>query len=136
MRVDHIGIAVKNLEEVIEKFNKIYPHLEATTENSENGDMKISFLKFDNIEIELIESIKENSIINKFISKHGEGIHHIALEVCNIQESIVKLSDSNIKLINRIPKKGSKDRLITFLHPKDFNGVLLELCQRINSKDK
>ena len=136
MRVDHIGIAVKNLEEVIEKFNKIYPHLEATTENSENGDMKISFLKFDNIEIELIESIKENSIINKFISKHGEGIHHIALEVCNIQESIGKLSDSNIKLINRIPKKGSKDRLITFLHPKDFNGVLLELCQRINSKDK
>jgi len=130
MKVDHIGIAVKNSKEVIGKFKLIYPDLEIDTENSKNGDMKISFLKFINIEIELLEPIKEDSIINKFISKHGEGIHHIALEVCNIQENMNRLGELKIRLTNKFPQKGSKGSLITFLHPKDFNGILLELRQK------
>jgi len=129
MKVDHIGIAVKNLEEVIEKFKKIYPDLYFYTEKSKDGEMKIAFLKFENIEIELLESLKEGSVINKFIQKKGEGIHHIALEVKDINKSITKLRNSNIRLINNKPKTGSKGYLIAFLHPKDFNGILLELCQ-------
>lgn len=129
MKVDHIGIAVKSLKEVIEKFKKLYPDLHFHTEKSEDGEMKIAFLKFENIEIELLESLKEGSVINKFIQKKGEGIHHIALEVKDINKSITKLRNSNMRLINNKPKNGSKGYLIAFLHPKDFNGILVELCQ-------
>ncbi len=130
MKVDHIGIAVKNLKEVIEKFQKVYPDLHFHTEKSKDGEMEIAFLKFENIEIELLESLKEESVINRFIQKKGEGIHHIALEVKNINESMDKLNNSHIRLINNKPKIGSKDSLVTFLHPKGFNGVLVELCQK------
>lgn len=130
MKVDHIGIAVKNLKEVIEKFKKVHPDLHSHTEKSKDGEMEIAFLKFENIEIELLESLKEESVINKFIQKKGEGIHHIALEVKNINESMIELNNSNIKLINNKLKSGSKDSLVAFLHPKDFNGVLVELCQK------
>jgi len=134
MKVDHIGIAVKSLKEVIKKFKKVYPDLHFHTEKSKNGEMKIAFLKFENIEIELLESLKDESVIDKFIQKKGEGIHHIALEVKNINGSMVELINSNIKLINSKPKSGSKDSLVAFLHPKDFNGVLVELCQKRNIK--
>jgi len=130
MRVEHIGIAVRNLKEMIEKFKKIYPDLQFYTEKTENGEMQIAFLKFENIEIELLESLKKGSVINSFIQKKGEGIHHIALEVKDINESMAKLSNSNIRLINNKPKIGSKGSLVAFLHPKDFNGVLLELYQK------
>jgi len=136
MKVDHIGIAVKNLKEVIEKFKKVYPDLYFYTEKSKNGEMEIAFLKFENIDIELLESLKDESVIDKFIQKRGEGIHHIALEVKNINESMIKLNNSNIKLINNKPKSGSKDSLVVFLHPKEFNGVLLELCQKKTIKGK
>ena len=134
MKVDHIGIAVKNLKEVIEKFKKVHPDLLFHTEKSKDGEMEIAFLKFENIEIELLESLKEESVIDKFIQKRGEGIHHIALEVKNINESMDKLNNSNIKLINNKPKSGSKESLVTFLHPRDFNGILVELCQKRNIK--
>lgn len=130
MKVDHIGIAVKNLKEVIEKFKRIHPDLHFHTEKSKDGEMEIAFLKFENIEIELLESLKEESVINKFIQKNGEGIHHIALEVKNIDESMTELNNSNIKLVNNKPKSGSNNSLVVFLHPKDFNGVLVELCQK------
>jgi len=130
MKIDHIGIAVKDSKVAIEKYKKIYPNLEIKTEISKNEDMKISFLKFDNIEIEILEPLKEESVIHKFIQKHGEGIHHISLQVDNIQEKINHLQDEKIKLINNNPQPGSHDSLITFLHPKDFNGVLIELCQK------
>ena len=130
MKVDHIGIAVKNLKVVIEKFKKVHTDLQLHTEKSKDGEMEIAFLKFENIEIELLESLKEESVINRFIQKKGEGIHHIALEVKNINESMDKLNNSHIRLINNKPKIGSKDSLVTFLHPKDFNGVLVELCQK------
>jgi len=134
MKVDHIGIAVKNLKEVIEKFKKIYPDLYYYTEKSKDGKMEIAFLKFENIEIELLESLEDGSVIDKYIQKKGEGIHHIALEVKNINESMIELNNSNIKLVNSEPKRGSKDSIVAFLHPKDFNGVLVELCQKRNIK--
>ena len=130
MNVEHIGIAVKNMKEAIEKFKKVCPDLHFYTEKSEDGEMQIAFLKFDNVEIELLEPLKKESVIGKFIQKKGEGIHHIALEVKNINKSMAKIKSANIKLINDKPKSGSKESLVTFLHPKDFNGVLLELCQK------
>jgi len=131
MKVEHIGIAVRNLKETIEKFKKVNPDLKFHYEKSKDGEMQIAFLKFENIEIELLESLKEKSVIDKFIQKKGEGIHHIALEVKNIHNSMNKLKNSNIRLINNKPKVGSKGSLVAFLHPKDFHGVLLELCQNI-----
>ena len=130
MKIDHIGIAVKSLKEVIEKFKKVYPDLHFHTEKSKDGEMKIAFIKFENIEIELLESSKDESVIDRFIQKKGEGIHHIALEVKNINKSMDKINKSHIRLINNKPKIGSKDSLVVFLHPKDFNGVLVELCQK------
>jgi len=130
MNIEHIGIAVKNLEEAIEKFQKICPDLDFHIEQSANGEMQIAFLTFDNVEIELLEPLKKESVIGKFIQKKGEGIHHIALDVKNISESMAKVKSTNIRLINDEPKKGSNESLVAFLHPKDFNGVLIELCQR------
>jgi len=130
MNIEHIGIAVKNLKNAIEKFQKICPDLHFHTEKSADGEMQIAFLKFDNVEIELLEPLKEESVIGKFIQKKGEGIHHIALDVKNINKSMAKVKSENIRLINDEPKKGSNESLVAFLHPKDFNGVLLELCQR------
>ncbi len=130
MKVAHIGIAVKNLEDAIEKYIKIQPNLEYHIEKSIDGEMRIALLKFDNIEIELLEPLKENSVIDKFIKKKGEGIHHIALEVKNINEKMQKLKNSNIKLVSHKPKLGSQNSQIAFLHPKDLHGVLVELCQR------
>ena len=130
MKIDHIGIAVKSLKEVIEKFKKVYPDLHFHTEKSKDGEMKIAFIKFENIEIELLESSKDESVIDRFIQKKGEGIHHIALEVKNINKSMDKINKSHIRLINDKPKIGSKDSLVAFLHPKDFSGVLVELCQK------
>jgi len=130
MNIEHIGIAVNNLEEAIEKFQKICPDLHFHIEQSADGEMQIAFLKFDNVEIELLEPLKKESVIGKFIQKKGEGIHHIALDVKNISESMAKVKSTNIRLINDEPKKGSNESLVAFLHPKDFNGVLIELCQR------
>ena len=130
MNIEHIGIAVKNLKEAIGKFQKICPDLYFHTEKSIDGEMQIAFLKFENVGIELLEPLKKESIIGKFIQKKGEGIHHIALEVTNINKSMAEIKSANIKLINDKPKSGSKESLVAFIHPKDFIGVLLELCQK------
>jgi methylmalonyl-CoA epimerase len=92
--------------------------------------MKISLLKFENIKIELLEPIKEETIIQKFINKHGEGIHHIAFRVSNIKKMMEDLKYEEVRLIYNDPKLGSNNNLINFLHPKAFNGVLIELCQK------
>jgi len=136
MKIEHIGIAVVNLKEAIEKFQKICSDLHFQIEKSADSEMQIAFLKFDNVEIELLEPLKKESVIGKFIQKKGEGIHHIALEVKNISESIAKVKSANIRLINDKPKSGSNGSLVTFLHPKDFNGVLLELCQKGNTNKR
>ena len=130
MKIDHIGIAVKNSKETIKKYKLICSDLKIKTETSKNKDMLISFMKFENIEIELLEPLKEESVVYKFIQKHGEGIHHIALQVDNIQEKMDQLKNKKIRIINNTPKIGSHDSLVNFLHPKDFDGVLFELCQK------
>ena len=130
MKVEHIGIAVTDLDSSIKKFRQLCPGFDIRIEESKDGSMTIAFLDFENIKIELMEPKKEDTAVGKFIEKHGEGIHHLAVEVQNIVESIDNARNSNIRVINEIPQEGSEGFLVSFIHPKDFNGILLEFCQK------
>ena len=128
-KIEHIGIAVKNLEEA----NKTYaillgvPHYKIETVESEG--VATSFFKIGKSKIELLEATRPDSPIAKFIEKRGEGIHHIAFAVDDIQKEIARLQKEGFTVLNETPKKGADNKLVTFLHPKSSNGVLVELCQ-------
>ncbi|HDD31675.1 MAG TPA: methylmalonyl-CoA epimerase [Thermococcus litoralis] len=128
-KVDHIGIAVKNLEDVI----KIWENLGLKVEEIEEvPDQKVRTAIFHAGEtrIELLEATAEDSPIAKFIEKRGEGIHHIALGVDNIEEHLEKLKEKGFRLIDEKPRIGAGGAKIAFVHPKSVGGVLLELCER------
>jgi len=128
-KVDHIGIAVKNLEEAI----KIWENLGLKVEEIEEvPDQKVRTAIFHAGEtrIELLEATAEDSPIAKFIEKRGEGIHHIALGVENIEEILEKLKEKGFRLIDEKPRIGAGGAKIAFIHPKSVGGVLLELCER------
>lgn len=128
-KVDHIGIAVKNLEDVI----KIWESLGLKVEEIEEvPDQKVRTAIFHAGEtrIELLEATAEDSPIAKFIEKRGEGIHHIALGVDNIEEHLEKLKEKGFRLIDEKPRIGAGGAKIAFVHPKSVGGVLLELCER------
>lgn len=129
MKIEHIGIAVKNLEAA----NKLYAALLNTTqykiESVESEKVSTSFFKAGESKIELLEANDPESPIAKFIEKRGEGIHHIAFEVENILEEMQRLKNAGFVLLSDEPKKGADNKLICFLHPKSTNGVLVELCQ-------
>ena len=128
-KVDHIGIAVKNLEEAI----KIWENLGLKVEEIEEvPDQKVRTAIFHAGEtrIELLEATAEDSPIAKFIEKRGEGIHHIALGVDNIEEMLKKLKEKGFRLIDEKPRIGAGGAKIAFIHPKSVGGVLLELCER------
>ena len=130
-KIEHIGIAVKNLEEA----NKIYEQLLGTppykieTVNSE--EVKTSFFKTGESKVELLQATKDESTIGKFIAKKGEGIHHIAFAVKDIYKEIKRLKEDGYNIINESPKKGADNKLVCFIHPKNTKGVLIELCQEI-----
>ena len=130
-KIEHIGIAVKNLDEA----NKIYEQLLGTppykieTVNSE--EVKTSFFKTGESKVELLQATKDESAIGKFIAKKGEGIHHIAFAVKDIYKEINRLKEDGYNIINERPKKGADNKLVCFIHPKNTKGVLIELCQEI-----
>ncbi|MCD6428168.1 MAG: methylmalonyl-CoA epimerase [Desulfurococcales archaeon] len=131
MKLDHIGIAVKNLDEAV-KFYKDVLGLELVErENVPEEKVRIAIFKVGDVFIELLEGISEDSAITKFINKRGEGIHHIALRVENVDEVSKKLKERNVPLIYSEPKvvAGGK-RKINFIHPKAACGVLLEILER------
>lgn len=131
LKVEHIGIAVKDLEKSNELFGKLFnqPHYKVESVASEGVDT--SFFKVGDTKIELLEASSEDSAIAKFIEKRGEGIHHIAYEVEDIHSEMKRLESEGFTLINKVPKKGADNKLVCFLHPKTTNGVLIELCQEI-----
>ncbi|WP_303316674.1 methylmalonyl-CoA epimerase [Flavivirga abyssicola] len=130
-KIEHIGIAVKNLENSNELFSKLFgkPHYKIEEVKSEG--VNTSFFKIGDNKIELLEATKEDSPIAKFIDKKGEGIHHIAFDVTDIEAEIKRLKNEGFKVLNETPKKGADNKLVAFLHPKFSNGVLIELCQDI-----
>jgi len=135
-KIEHIGIAVKN----IEKANTIYKSLlgydHYKTEEVASEGVKTSFFICGESKIELLEATKENSPIAKFIEKRGEGIHHIAFAVDDIYSEIKRLKKEGFVVLNETPKNGADNKLVAFLHPKSTNGVLVELCQEIKNIEK
>jgi len=131
--IDHIGIAVKKLEDSIAVFEKLLNTACYRKELVVSEQVTTAFLKTGETKIELLQDEKEGGVINRFITKKGEGIHHIAFEVENIQEEIARLKQAGYIFLNEEPKKGADNKLICFLHPKSTNNILIELCQNISS---
>ena len=130
-KIDHIGIAVKDLTVSNALFEKLLGVSPYKQEEVESEGVITSFFKSDTSKIELLASIDENSVITQFIEKKGEGIHHIAFEVDDIEQEILRLKEEGFHILNETPKKGADNKLVVFLHPKSTNGVLIELCQSI-----
>jgi methylmalonyl-CoA/ethylmalonyl-CoA epimerase len=127
--VEHIGIAVKNLDVSIPLFEKLMSTRCYKTELVESESVKTAFFQKGETKVELLESLEADGVISRFIDKKGEGIHHLAFAVENIEEEIKRLKTEGFIFINETPKKGADNKLICFLHPKNTNGILIELCQ-------
>ena len=130
-KIEHIGIAVKDLQESNKLFKKLLGKPHYKIEDVESEGVKTSFFKTGINKIELLEASHQESPIAKFIGKRGEGIHHIAFEVDDIVAEIIRLKAEGFTVLNDKPKRGADNKLVVFLHPKTTNGVLIELCQEI-----
>jgi len=130
-KIEHIGIAVNNLETSNLLFEKLFGNPPYKQEEVASEGVKTSFFMNGPNKIELLEATNPDSPIAKFIEKKGEGIHHIAFDVENIQTEVTRLKNEGFVILNEVPKKGADNKLVVFLHPKGTNGVLIELCQEI-----
>lgn len=128
-QIEHLGIAVKELAVSIPLFEQLLNTPCYKTEEVGSEGVNTAFFKVGQSKIELLEATTEQSPIRKFIDKKGEGIHHIAFEVENIEAEMKRLSALGFELLNEVPKPGADNKLVCFLHPKTTNGVLIELCQ-------
>lgn len=131
-KVEHIGIAVKNLEQSIPLFEKLLNTHCYKIERVESQSVKTAFLRIGETKIELLESETDDGVIAKFIEKKGEGMHHIAFDVADIHIEMNRLSEEGFTLLNSVPAVGADNKLVCFLHPKTTNGVLVELCQEMS----
>lgn len=132
LKVEHIGIAVRSLQTSIPLFEKILDTAAYKTEAVASENVVTAFFQKGETKIELLESSTEDGVINRFIEKKGEGIHHIAFEVADIEAEMKRLQEEGFVLLNDKPKLGADNKLVCFLHPKGTNGVLIELCQSVN----
>ncbi len=129
LKIEHIGIAVKELTDSIPLFEQLLNTPCYKTETVETEGVNTAFFQTGDSKIELLEATKEESPIAKFIAKKGPGIHHIAFDVENIEAEMKRLQALGFELLNETPKNGADNKLVCFLHPKGTNGVLVELCQ-------
>lgn len=130
-KVEHIGIAVKSLSDSNDLFAKLFGKAHYKIEAVASEGVETSFFQLGETKIELLEASRPDSPIAKFIEKRGEGIHHIAFEVEDIEAEMQRLQNEGFRLLNEQPKRGADNKLVCFLHPKSSNGVLVELCQSI-----
>lgn len=128
-KLEHIGIAVKNMDQANKLFASLLGREHYKIEEVESEGVRTAFFELSGVKIELLEATREDSPIAKFIEKRGEGIHHLAFEVSDIHQSMVDYEQKGFSRINPEPKAGADNKLICFLHPKSTNGVLVELCQ-------
>ncbi len=133
IKVEHIGIAVKDLSATIPLYEKLLNTSCYKTESVETENVNTAFFRQGETKIELLESSTADGVIAKFIEKKGEGIHHIAFDVADIYVEMERLKQEGFVLLNETPKKGADNKLVCFLHPKNTHGVLVELCQEIPS---
>ena len=129
-KIDHIGVAVKNLNEAMKLYMESLGLEIEDTEELKEQRVKVAFFPVGESRIELIESTDPNGLIAKFIERRGEGIHHIALEVDHIEDALQKLKERGVQLIDEKPRIGAHKMKIAFLHPRSTKGVLLELCEK------
>lgn len=129
MKIEHLGIAVKSLENSDRLFERLLGKTNYKQESVEREGVTTSFYQVGDSKIELLEATNPESPIAKFIDKKGEGIHHIAFGVENIYAEIERLKSKGFVFISEVPKDGADNKLVVFLHPKSTNGVLVELCQ-------
>ena len=130
-KIEHVGIAVSDIDVSNKLFEKIFGKENYKSETIESEGVTTSFFQIGESKIELVSDNNLESPINKYLQKNREGMHHIAFEVEDIIKDIERLKGEGIRLLNDIPKKGADNKIICFLHPKDTNGVLIELCQEI-----
>jgi len=133
LKVEHIGIAVRTLADSVPLFEKLLNSQCYKTEMVESEKVNTAFFKKGDTKIELLESIDESGVVSKFIEKKGEGLHHIAFEVKDIEAEVERLKKEGFILLNDKPKAGADNKLVCFLHPKSTNGLLIELCQSIRT---
>lgn len=131
-KIEHLGIAVANIEESLRVFETLLGTKCYKIEEVESEGVKTAFLQVGESKIELLEATNPDSPIAKYLEKRGQGIHHIAFEVDNIQTEIERLLNEGFVLIHESPKNGADNKLIAFLHPKSTEGILIELCQEKN----
>ena len=131
LKVEHIGIAVRQLKESVPLFEKLLNTNCYKTETVESEQVVTAFFKTGDTKIELLESSSAEGVIARFIEKKGEGMHHIAFEVADIEAEMKRLKDEGFVLLNEKPKRGADNKLVCFLHPKNTNGVLIELCMEV-----
>ena len=130
LKLDHIGIAVKNLDEALKVYTEVLGLDLAGTEVVEEQKVKVAFLPVGDTEVELLESTSDDGPIAKFIEKNGEGIQHLAFRVDNIEEAIATMKEKGMKMIDEVPRYGAGGAKIAFMHPKSTNRVLIELSER------
>ena len=131
LKVEHIGIAVKDLSASIQLFEKLLNTACYKVEDVAAENVNTAFFKIGDTKIELVASSTEDGVIAKYLEKKGEGMHHIAFDVADIYAEMNRLLEEGFTLLNETPKKGADNKLVCFLHPKGTNGVLIELCQEI-----
>ena len=128
-KIEHIGIAVRSLEMAIPVYEKLLNTVCYKQETVEDEKVNTAFFQTGESKIELLESTTTDGVINRFIERKGEGMHHIAFAVKDIKAEMLRLKESGFQLLNEEPKKGADNKWVCFLHPKNTNGVLIELCQ-------
>ncbi len=127
-KIEHIGIAVKSLTHSVPLFEQLLNSLCYKTELVEGEKVNTAFFKAGETKIELLESTDAEGVIARFIEKKGEGIHHIAFEVTDMETEVKRLKKEGFLVLNEVPKPGADNKMVCFLHPKTTNGILIELC--------
>ncbi len=128
-KIEHIGIAVADLEKSNDLFSRLLGKKYFKTESVEGEGVETSFFQVGETKVELLEATKSDSPIAKYLDKKGEGVHHIAFDVEDIHSEVERLKQEGFEILNEIPKEGADNKLVVFLHPRSTNGVLVELCQ-------
>jgi methylmalonyl-CoA/ethylmalonyl-CoA epimerase len=129
MKVDHIGIAVKNLEKSVQVFKNILAGIEPEYEEVAEQKVKVAIFHVGDMRIELLEGTSEDSAVRKFIDKKGEGVHHLAFSVEGIEKTLIDFKEKGVSLIDETPRQGAGGKKIAFVHPKSVNGILTEITE-------
>lgn len=128
MRIDHVAIAVNDLDAAVKNYGKVLNANKVEVEVVDNEKVRVAMINLEDTRIELMEPTDQSSTISKYLKEHGEGIHHIAITADDIANDLSRASENGVRILGQL-RAGSYGRKITFIHPKSMNGVLLELCE-------